>query len=120
MPKVNHSYTKKDKRKIRTRKKLFGSLNKPRVSVFRSNQHFSAQAINDEKQITISAVTTIGKKKSKTKLTKTAKAVEIAKNLATLLKKNKVKTIVFDRGYYKYHGRVKAFADSLREEGINF
>lgn len=117
MSKINHYSTLVDKRKIRVRKKLFGTESRPRLNVFRSNRHISLQVINDEQGKTLLGVSD----KSKTlKLsgTKTEKAVGLAKELAKLLSKNKIEALVFDRGSYRYHGRVKAVAETLREEGI--
>ena len=89
----------------------------PRVSIFRSNKNLYAQVIDDTKGITIVSVNS--KKEKVGKLN-----IETAKNLGKLLAqeamKKKIKKVVFDRGSYKYHGKVKSFAEGAREGGLNF
>ncbi|MBD3249988.1 MAG: 50S ribosomal protein L18 [Candidatus Pacebacteria bacterium] len=116
MSKVNHRSTK-EKRTMAVRSKLHGTAKRPRLTVFRSNKHIYLQAIDDDKAITLVGVTDAGADK-KYKGTKTQKAVSVAKDLAQQLKDKKVKQLVFDRGPYRYHGRVKAVAQTLREQGI--
>ncbi len=105
------------KRKIRTRSKIFGTNVKPRLSVYRSNKHIYIQAIDDENMVTLVAFSDIAKD-LKAEGTKTEKAIKVAEEFAKLLKKKGIKTGVFDRGQYKYHGRVKAIAETLRKNGI--
>ena len=104
----------KVKRKLRTRGKIFGRTDKPRVSVFKSNKYFYAQAINDELGVTLASVD--GKKLGLGNNKENAK--QIANEFATSLKKAKITEVVFDRNGYLYHGVVAAFADTLRENGI--
>lgn len=113
---------KLNKRRLRARRvraKVKGSKLRPRLSVFRSNQHIYAQLINDDKASTIISISDSLLDK---KLIKGKKKTEIArlvgKNLGEKAKKAGVKTIVFDRGGFAYHGRVKAIAEGLREIGI--
>ncbi|MEK7458407.1 MAG: 50S ribosomal protein L18 [Patescibacteria group bacterium] len=113
--KVNHHMTRVQKRKLRVRAKLHGTALRPRVSVFRSSEHTSLQVINDETGTTLVTAT---EKEVKEKGNKSGRAVAVAKILAEKMKKVKVTTVVFDRGSYRYHGRVKAIADTLREAGI--
>lgn len=105
------------RRRIRTRAKMQGTALKPRVSVFRSLLHIYAQAINDDAKLTIAAV-------SDQELKKTAKKQELATAVGELLGKKlqdkKISQIIFDRGAYKYHGRVKMLAEGLRKSGIKF
>lgn len=89
----------------RVRAKLQGTAERPRISVFRSNKYMYGQAINDIKRVTIAAA-------------KGTDPKAIGLELATKLKKSKVEKALFDRGRYLYHGRVKIFAESLRESGI--
>ena len=89
----------------RVRAKLQGTGDRPRISVFRSNQFIYGQAIDDLKRVTIAAA-------------KGTDPKAIGVELAEKLKKAKVKKALFDRGRYLYHGRVKIFAESLRENGI--
>ena len=104
----------KVKRKLRTRGKIFGRADKPRVSVFKSNKYFYAQAINDELGVTLASVD--GKKLGLGNNKENAK--QIANEFATSLKKAKITEVVFDRNGYLHHGVVAAFADTLRENGI--
>lgn len=103
------------KRKLRVRAKLHGTATRPRVSVFRSSEHTSLQVINDESCTTLVAAT---EKEIQEKGNKSGRAVSVAKILAEKMKKAKISAVVFDRGSYRYHGRVKAVADALREAGI--
>ncbi len=102
-------------RKNRARAKVFGTSEKPRLSVFRSNKYTYAQLIDDVKGNTIASASTleIGKK---------GKKAQLAKELGTLIaekaKKAGVKNAVFNRSMYKYHGRVKAVAEGAREGGL--
>ncbi|MCH5313990.1 MAG: 50S ribosomal protein L18 [Helicobacter sp.] len=102
------------KRKLRTRGKICGVANKPRVSVFKSNKYFYAQAINDEQGITLASVD--GKKLGLSNNKEDAK--KIANEFVNALKKANITEVVFDRNGYLYHGVVAAFADTLRENGI--
>ena len=109
------------KRHKRIRQKVHGTDVKPRLAVFRSNKNIQVQLIDDNAEKTIIGMSTNTLKK--TKLTKTQEAMELGKELGKKildLEKGKYKTIVFDRGGYKYHGRVKALADGLRESGLSF
>jgi len=117
MPVIRHNLTPATKRKTRVRGKLHGTAERPRLTVFRSNEHLYLQAIDDDAERTIVSAHDAGKK-SAAKGSKTERAIQTAKVLAALLKKAKIIKAVFDRGAYKYHGRVKAVADTLRAEGI--
>jgi large subunit ribosomal protein L18 len=110
--------TNKIKRQIRhkrVRAKVEGDSNKPRLCVFRSNQHIYAQIIDDINGKTLAAVKDTEIKGKKT---------DIAKNVGLLIadkaKGLKITEVVFDRGGYQYHGRVKALADGAREGGLKF
>jgi len=104
------------KRKRRVRGKIRGTESRPRVSVFRSNRHFYAQAIDDTKGHTLAYAdgAKMGLKANKEDVKK------IAEVLAEQLKEKGIETIVFDRNGYLYHGVVASFADALRENGIKF
>lgn len=102
----------------RIRSRVLGTAQKPRVSVFKSNRHIFVQFIDDNSSKTLlssKSVATKGKKGNKT-----LKASEIGKMLAEKAKSAGFTEIVFDRGGFKYHGRVKALADGLREGGLKF
>lgn len=104
------------------RKKVIGTSERPRVCVFRSLKHIAVQAIDDAKAATICATSTSNKEflNSVKKVSKTQKAEKLGEVFATQLKAKGVAKISFDRAGYKYHGRIKAFADSLRKAGIQF
>lgn len=101
----------------RTRAKIHGTAERPRLSVHISNQHITAQIINDDKSATLVYATTVG---SKLTGTKTEKAAAIGKEIAEKAKKAKIKTVVFDRGAKLYAGRLSALADAARKEGLEF
>lgn len=110
--KLKHKATLR--RKARVRGRIFGDSNKPRVSIFRSNRYFYAQAIDDTKGITLASVD--GKKLG---LSNNKEAVkQIAQHFAKNLKEAGISKVVFDRNGYLYHGVVASFADSLRESSI--
>ncbi|MGC8870247.1 MAG: 50S ribosomal protein L18 [Brevinematia bacterium] len=118
--KVELKVERRERRKNRVRKNIFGLPNRPRVSVFRSNKYIYAQAIDDISGRTITAISSISKEFEK----KLGDTVEDAKILGGLLAKKLldkgIDKIVFDRNFYKYHGVIKAFADAIREAGIKF
>lgn len=96
---------------------MVGTAVRPRLTVFRSNKHVYIQAINDETAKVIASVSDAGKA-SKFKGTKSERATQVAQEMGKKLAKAKVTKLMFDRGSYKYHGRVKAVAQALREGGI--
>ena len=108
---------KRYRRHNRVRAKVSGTTIRPRLSVFRSVKHIYAQLIIDEKGKTILA---IDDRKIKGKKTKIDKALEVGKLIAKEAISKKIEKVVFDRGGYKYHGRVKAVADGAREGGLKF
>lgn len=114
---IKHNETKAQKRKRRVRGKMHGTAERPRLTISRTNKYISLQVINDDKQVTLIQASDMGKE-SKLKGSKTEKAKQVAEALLPLLSKAKVKKLVFDRGSYKYHGRVKIVAETLREGGI--
>ena len=112
-----------DRRKARVRRALKARANgRPRLSVFRSEKNIYAQIIDDASGRTLAAASTLDKDvKAKVKGGNTqAAAVEIGKLIAERAKKAKVGEVIFDRGAYIYHGRVKALADAAREVGLSF
>ena len=116
MHKVRQYKTLIERRKIRIRAKISGTEQKPRISVFRSNKSLYVQLIDDVKGATIVAATDL-KSVSKSKV---EKAKELGNMLAKSALAKKIGKIVFDRSGYKYHGRVKALAEGLREGGLKF
>ena len=101
----------------RTRAKIHGTAERPRLTVHFSNQHITAQVIDDDKKVTLCYATTIG---SKITGTKTEKAAEIGAEIAKKAKTAKIKKVVFDRGSKLYAGRMSALADAARKEGLEF
>lgn len=122
MTKINHSLTKKDRRRARVRGKLTGTATTPRLTVFRSNRHIYVQAIDDQKGRTLAAANDLSltQEQLKKTTTKVDKAAVVAEIMAQALKTKKIKQVVFDRGHYRYHGRVKQVAETLRQAGIKF
>ena len=107
------------RRHRRVRGKIFGTPERPRLVVFRSNRGIEAQLVDDLEGKTLAAASWLGLKKS-FKGTKTEQASEVGKALAANAKKAGIETVVFDRGGYLYHGRVKALAEGAREGGLKF
>lgn len=105
-------------RKKRIRSVVSGTAVRPRLSVFISNSHITAQLIDDTAHKTLAYVTTVGNKAAKG--TMTEKAAIVGTEIAKQAKTAKIKTVVFDRGGKIYHGRVAALADAARKEGLEF
>ncbi|MEO6728985.1 MAG: 50S ribosomal protein L18 [Candidatus Dojkabacteria bacterium] len=106
----------REKRKQHIRMSISGTPEMPRVTVFRSNQHFYAQVIDDVNHKTVVAASDYDVKGKKMKGME--KATEIGKTLAKKVKSAGIDAVVFDRNGYKYHGKVKALADAMREGGL--
>lgn len=108
----------------RVRKKISGIPKLPRLSVFRSNKHIYAQLIDDQSKNTLIWSSDLNlpvlHKQSKESLKRLSVAFEVGKDLAQKAIKKNIKKIIFDRSGYKYHGRVKAFAEGARVGGLNF
>ena len=103
----------------RIRRKLSGTKERPRLAVFRSVAHIYAQVIDDVEGKTLASASSVDKD-GKTKGGNVAAAKAIGKLVAERAKEKGVKRVVFDRGGYQYHGRIKALADAAREAGLNF
>lgn len=114
----NEKLRKKNMRHKRVRAKVFGTSERPRVSVFKSNKHVYVQFIDDNSGKTILSSKVASSEKSKIKGNKTEVASKIGEMLAEKAKETGIKEAVFDRGGFKYHGRVKAVAEGLRKGGI--
>jgi large subunit ribosomal protein L18 len=114
-----------EKKKIRSRihqrirRKLSGTRERPRLAVFRSVAHIYAQVIDDVEGKTLASASSVDKD-GKTKGGNVAAAKAIGKLVAERAKEKGVKQVVFDRGGYQYHGRIKALADAAREAGLEF
>jgi large subunit ribosomal protein L18 len=116
MVKVRQYKTQRERRRVRVRGRVSGTAKRPRLSVFRSAKHIYAQIINDEKGTTLVSCSDMDVKEG----TKTERAFKVGEKLAQSAKKKKIKKVVFDRGGYAYHGRVKAVAEGAREGGLEF
>jgi len=105
----------------RIRKKVLGTAQRPRLNVYRSLNHIYAQVIDDLQGVTLAAATTAqGKKGERVTGGNVAAAKTVGKKIAELAKQKGITKVVFDRGGYIYHGRVKALADAAREAGLKF
>lgn len=107
------------RRKTRIRRKIAGTADRPRLSVFRSNNHIYAQVVDDDAGRTLASASTLkididGHKSN------IAAATEVGKAIAAAAKEAGVTSVLFDRNGYRYHGRVKALADAAREGGLEF
>ena len=109
----------RERRHKRVRKTISGTAERPRLAVFRSNRGIEAQLIDDLTGKTLAAASSLHLKKS-FKGNKSAQAAEVGKTLAEAAKRASIENVVFDRGGYLYHGRVKALADAAREGGLKF
>ena len=105
--------------RVRTRLRKVAN-GRPRLSVFRSSKNIYAQIIDDEKGVTLAAASSLEGGKAKKKGSDRAAAAEVGKLIAARAKEKGLKEVVFDRGSYIYHGRIKALADAAREAGLNF
>lgn len=104
------------RRKARVRSTIHGTQSKPRLSVFRSGAHIYAQIIDDDAAVTLASSNDLKISSG----TKTEKAAQVGAELAKAALEKKISEVVFDRGGFVYHGRVKALADAAREAGLKF
>ncbi len=117
------TYSAREKRKIRIRKKVSGTPDRPRLTVFRSLKHIYAQLIDDTQGVSLGTISTKSSQISdslKDASTKVDQAKIIGLGIAQLAKEKNISTVVFDRNGYIYHGRVKAVAEGAREGGLKF
>lgn len=108
------------KRHQRVRRRVFGTEERPRLNVYRSNKHIYVQLINDEAGTTLASASTKENGASLENTSNVAAAKHVGEQIAKRAKDAGIDTVVFDRGGYKYHGRVKALAEAAREEGLQF
>lgn len=107
-------------RHARVRSKISGTSVKPRLNVFRSNSNIFAQIIDDEKKVTLVSASSIDKELKLENGSNVEAATKVGELLAKRAKEANIKEVVFDRGGYLYHGRVKALAEAARENGLEF
>ncbi len=112
----------RERRHVRVRKRVSGTPERPRLNVFRSSKHIYAQVIDDSQGHTLVAASTLDSevRAGPGSLTKTEEARRVGKLVAERAQAHGIKKVVFDRGGYLYHGRVKALADAAREAGLQF
>jgi large subunit ribosomal protein L18 len=108
------------KRELRNRKKMKTVSNRYRVSIFRSLKNISAQIIDDKEKKTLVSVSSIEKDIKAKKNQKSQTSILLGEILAKRAVEKKITKVYFDRGSYKYHGRIKIFADTLRKNGLEF
>tara|TARA_B100001123_G_C14991555_1_gene899797 strand:- start:365 stop:712 length:348 start_codon:yes stop_codon:yes gene_type:complete len=112
---------KAKRRSLRNRIKIKRNLERNRLSVFRSNNHLYAQVINDKKGVTLVSASSLDKNiKKDNKLSNTEIAKKIGIEVAKKSIEKGIKEVVFDKGRYKYHGKIKILADSARSAGLKF
>ncbi len=119
MVKSSNSNEQRLKRHRRVRAKISGTPERPRLNVFRSNQHIYAQVIDDVNGVTLAAASTMDKGFEGIGSNKDA-ARKVGQAIAERAKEKNIEVVVFDRGGYLYHGRVKELADGARESGLKF
>ena len=113
--------SKKIKRSLRNRKKLKSvNIDRYRITIFKSLKNISAQIIDDKDNKTIVSASSTEKELKKDKKNKTDLSILLGEILAKRATEKKIDKVYFDRGGYKYHGRIKALAESLRKNGLNF
>lgn len=113
---MSNSRTLRLRRKNRIRAKVTGTAEVPRLAIFKSLSHSYAQLIDDKTGVTIAGTSDLKAKKG----TKTERATEVGKAIAKMAQDKKIEKVVFDRGGFKYHGRIKAIAEAAREAGLKF
>lgn len=113
--------TRRWRRKLHVRKSVKGTAEKPRLTVFKSNKHICAQLIDDERGVTIASAGTVSKEFKSKKLGKSKEAARlIGAKIAEMAKQKNILSVVFDRGFNKYHGLLAEVANAARETGLQF
>lgn len=112
-------FQRRNRIRRRIRKKVFGTAERPRLAVYRSNKEIYAQLIDDEKGVTLAAASSLEKDFQK-EGSKTDRAAKVGEKLAENAKGAGLETCTFDRGGYRYHGRIKSLAEGAREAGLKF
>lgn len=112
----------RERRKLRIRRKIEGTAERPRLTIFRSTKHIYAQVVDDTKGTTLAHVSTLTKdlKASASEANKTDAAKQVGISIAKVLLGQGIDKVVFDRNGYLYHGRIRALADAAREAGLKF
>jgi len=116
----NSKKGQKEKRHRKVRAKIYGTEGRPRLCVFRSNKHIYAQVINDEKGFTLVSASDLEIKDLKKDNKKIDLAQKVGELIAKKAKDKRIEAVVFDRGGFRYHGRVKILAEEARKQGLQF
>jgi large subunit ribosomal protein L18 len=120
MARTEHKLELRRRRHARVRRRVHGSASRPRLAVFRSNKHISAQLIDDDAGRTLAAASSIEGELHGAPGGNIDAAASVGKLVAARAKEAGISTVVFDRGGFAYHGRVAALADAARAEGLEF
>ncbi len=110
----------RERRKKRIRKKVWGDKDRPRLCIYKSNRYIYAQLIDDAQGVTLFSVCSIKYEEKKINCKSASIARKLGEELGKIVAEKGIKRIVFDRSYYPYHGRIKALAEGVREQGIEF
>lgn len=108
------------RRKIRSRSRIFGTAERPRLVVYKSLNQIYAQLLDDQKSICITGASSLSKELKGKKMPKKEKSVKVGELIAAKAKDKGIQAVVFDRSGYPYHGRIKALADGARKGGLKF
>jgi large subunit ribosomal protein L18 len=117
---VNQKLSGRDRRKVRVRKRIFGTDVRPRMSVFRSAKHIFVQVIDDNTGTTLASCGTLGKEGVQVDGDKKAQAKAVGEAIAKACMDKQIEQVVFDRNGYRFHGRVEAVATGARARGLKF
>ncbi|MFP4010069.1 MAG: 50S ribosomal protein L18 [Spirochaetaceae bacterium] len=117
MKRVDNKYKRKKQRKLRVRKKIYGTPERPRLSVYKSNRHLYAQVIDDTKGYTIAQVSSLSGETAGLK-PRVSDGAKLGETLGEKLKREKIDAVVFDRNGNLYHGVVQSVADGVRKTGV--
>jgi len=118
--KVKSANHQRQRRHLRVRKKVAGTAERPRLVVFRSAKHIYAQVVDDTRGLTLVGASDRSEGVTPEGTNKTAKSFALGRHIAAKAKEQGIARVVFDRGGYQYHGRVKAVADGARKGGLEF
>ena len=110
----------KERRKKRIRKKVWGNKDRPRLCIYKSNRYIYAQLIDDAQGTTLSSVCSIKYEEKKINCKSVSIARKLGEKLGKIAMEKGIERIVFDRSYYPYHGRIKALAEGVRKQGVEF
>ncbi len=120
MKRIEDKKLRRSRRRKRVRKRLSGTSARPRMTVYKSNRHLYVQVIDDDAGTTIASATTQSKENAGKVARSLEKASALGEKIGKKLQEQEIKTVVFDRNGYKYHGLVKAIADGARKAGVQF